>query len=888
LSALDSIIKWAAEDTPAWMSDAVRRLLTFSELTDNDRQDLLSMVLNAHGLSAYATINVPPLRVSLGQVSGAPVVRSNVTLKALKDLRSINMISDGSFIPFGHAGLTVIYGENGSGKSGYARVLKRACRARDTKETILPNIFDEGSVLPAAATIVYCQDEGLDKEYRWQDGIASPDILMNVTVFDSKCARVIVDEKNDIIYLPYGAHVFEELARLMSWLRAQLGSLAPDPSLPSYSDIAMDTTTGRSVNEITHATTEDELTSLANWTLIDSERLIAVANQIALAELNDPAKVVLSTRSLVQRIKHLRDYVFELVHNLSDDAVTAHNLLVVQVNEAENAVKILSIEGLDDEPLSGAGQTAWEMLYQAAKEYSVAQAYPSLDFPFVGDASRCVFCMQLLDEEGKDRLSRFRTFVDQETKVKLRAAEVLLQSVIEVVNKLVMHPAAGACNDTIAEITQLNATAAKSTKTYLDELIIRHAQVLLQLDRQVVNEFQTLSTNPTIELDKLIDTLERDAVSAEKNSQPEQMASLKLEKAELAARQSYFTNLLSFLKYKTALHAKYNFDQAIAALDTTQITRKGKSIIKDALTPNLNEMIQAELLALGAQQIPLNIRPIGVAGETHHKLGLDGVRSGLNPDLSNVLSEGEVRVVALAGFLSEVISGDHSCPIILDDPVSSLDHRYRRTVAARLAREAERRQVIIFTHDIAFLLDLQSNAESTQVGFNALTVSCQSYVVGLSQKGLPWHAMPVVNRIESLRERLKSFQALYTDDQNAYDCKAAITYSLLREAWETAIEEVLLNKVIVRHSSDIKTQSLREVEVTTDQYKTIHINMSNCSKWMLGHAMSTASNVHRPSPSDFLRDMDQLQEFVKACKKARSRIDEERKLAISVDRPAIG
>lgn len=35
--------------------------------------------------------------------------------------------------------MTVIYGDNGSGKSGYSRVLKRACRTRDQMEAIHPN-----------------------------------------------------------------------------------------------------------------------------------------------------------------------------------------------------------------------------------------------------------------------------------------------------------------------------------------------------------------------------------------------------------------------------------------------------------------------------------------------------------------------------------------------------------------------------------------------------------------------------------------------------------------------------------------------------------------------------------------------------------------------------
>ncbi len=53
------------------------------------------------------------------------------------------------------AGMTVIYGGNASGKSGYARVMKRACRARDQTEPIHPNANDPtaASKVPACGIV---------------------------------------------------------------------------------------------------------------------------------------------------------------------------------------------------------------------------------------------------------------------------------------------------------------------------------------------------------------------------------------------------------------------------------------------------------------------------------------------------------------------------------------------------------------------------------------------------------------------------------------------------------------------------------------------------------------------------------------------------------------
>jgi wobble nucleotide-excising tRNase len=70
------------------------------------------------------------------------------------------------------------------------------------------------------------------------------------------------------------------------------------------------------------------------------------------------------------------------------------------------------------------------------------------------------------------------------------------------------------------------------------------------------------------------------------------------------------------------------------------------------------------------------------------------------------LSEGEQRALALAGFLTEVALTDGSGPIVVDDPVSSLDRDRSAQVADRLAEEAMQRQVVVFTHDIIFFNEL--------------------------------------------------------------------------------------------------------------------------------------------------------------------------------------
>ena len=149
MSVLESIITWAEQDLPAWQSDAVRQLLTQDILTEDDKAELFGMLKASHGLVDPKKPSAKPQPLKRGDVSGAPQAAEKITLKAMKELSSVNAIPDGSNLPFAHEGLTVIYGENATGKSGYARVLKRACSARDTKERILPNVYAGKTSAPA-------------------------------------------------------------------------------------------------------------------------------------------------------------------------------------------------------------------------------------------------------------------------------------------------------------------------------------------------------------------------------------------------------------------------------------------------------------------------------------------------------------------------------------------------------------------------------------------------------------------------------------------------------------------------------------------------------------------------------------------------------------------
>jgi hypothetical protein len=185
MSIIQEIQAWS-DDQPVWQGDAMARLFDNGALSETDLEDLFAILKAEHG------IEDPKKRIakklSAAQIPAPTVSGDQITLYALKDLANVNKIAEKQRLAFANHGLTVIYGDNGSGKSGYSRVLKRACRARDQKEPIHPNAYLPAGKTAAATATFEVSINGTPQELLWTDAQAAPDPLSSLAVC-SKLSR---------------------------------------------------------------------------------------------------------------------------------------------------------------------------------------------------------------------------------------------------------------------------------------------------------------------------------------------------------------------------------------------------------------------------------------------------------------------------------------------------------------------------------------------------------------------------------------------------------------------------------------------------------------------------------------------------------------------------
>jgi hypothetical protein len=172
VTILQEIHTWS-KGLPAWQQDAIARIYANRTLEAGDLEDLYALAKTAAGIEDPK--KRVPTAIDDAQIAAPSDPTRLVQLLAIKELANVNALAAGGNLPIAETGLTVIYGENGAGKSGYSRILKHACRARDQREAILPDAkVDPAKVGKPSAKFEVAID-GAKSDLAWTFGKPAPE-----------------------------------------------------------------------------------------------------------------------------------------------------------------------------------------------------------------------------------------------------------------------------------------------------------------------------------------------------------------------------------------------------------------------------------------------------------------------------------------------------------------------------------------------------------------------------------------------------------------------------------------------------------------------------------------------------------------------------------------
>jgi predicted ATPase len=853
VSVQDQIYEWVKTFEP-WKQELFLRAAASPELTEQDVREVTSMLL---GEKVDGT---GPREVSRDDLPDAFGADEPMIVHRLADLQNVNIIADGETLSFGDSGINVVYGANGAGKTGYSRVLKRAGRTLH-RETVLSNVKEENAGPPRATVVIEIGDQKQDVAFELDN--EPPAVLGRICVADSKAGERYLISDTEVDYAPETLKSVRRLADVLKAVEEEVGRRL-DLAQPGEIDLrpfGEGTEAAGFVNDLDATTTEEQVTSLSTLSDEEQEQRKLLKQQLGEIEARQAPKLREAAESSARTAATLLARLGEVSTALSDAEIETARGEQKALQETREAARIAA-QRFDAEPVSGVGSEPWRVLWQAARDFAEHQAQK---LPPEHDPAHCLLCMQELTQEARECLVGFDEFVRDDISARLRAAE----------------GAVSARRDRLPDIATLRATHAQALEQLGQEPGQPGDEVSQWLDRveQVIDRIKQGELENLAGVDPLPASVEtwiadrrEEAASHAALEKSDDQGKVRRAVAELDARRELGERREEIIERLRRMREVERLEKAKAKTGTAAVSKK--------MTALSRELVEADLQgALTRQLKALDFRGLEVAPKTRTKSGtpMMGLKFKTvdGAPLTAVLSQGEQRRLSLAMFLAEMEVLPGGSPVVFDDPVSSIDQEGRRHIARTLAELAANRQVIVFTHEISFVHELERQAASRA----ALTIQHVLRIgdtAGNVRPSLPWEGLSSRKRIAPLQEKLGSVREAYeSGDPDIYTGPVIEFCALLRGAFERTVEDRVFAGVITRREDSIHTKLLDRVHCTEEICQLVDRGMDENSPWVHDRAAADGSVI--PTVDELKSGLDLYEELHRKLGNADAEREKERK-----------
>ena len=882
VSAPHEILKWSTS-RPGWQRDALRRIVVKGVLDEKDFLELNhicrarhDIVLDKEWIEKVVPLDKSHIPPELGS-------EASVELVSIGNLKGVNRLPSDQTIFFRAApGLTVIYGDNGTGKSGYARVIKKACRTRGALPEIRPDVFAAAPTSPPTCDII-CRVAGKDYPLVWQDRVPSDPRLANAFVFDASTANHYIEQDSPATFTPHGLDVLPKLTKACDALNQLIrqdrdrvkGDIEASAKNWKYN---ANTSVGKLLIGLCRDTKPDRVEMLSGLDEEQSQRLTDLTEALK----SDPKQKAKETRAAAARLKIFAEKVREVWTNLSEDQKETLRKMVEDAAATDKVAKAFISGQFNATYFPGTGGELWRKLWEAARSFSVSFAYKDQLFPVTSDGARCVFCQQKLEFATAERLKAFDAFCKDQSQELAEGARKELNVATEKFQKI--DPLAteyARIEADLVSITQARVVSISQFVKKADECLAtiknnltkgtweEPAPIILSSSDRINDDYGQKDMDSRTASPSLADEIIMVATKLEDRARIEESADDPETRKKLETERDGLTDRDWLARARTDVFEQINRYKQLAKLEaclkdteTTKITTKNTELTKLLVTDAFCQRFQDEAKVLGLQTIAVKLEEIkGKKGETSFGLRL---KNNAVHAVRDIASEGENRCIALAAFLSELSQATHQSTLVFDDPVSSFDHRYREKTAERLVEEGKVRQVIVFTHDVVFLNDLLTHAMNHGVQADAFHLEWNGNIPGQCIKGLPWDWKTVDDRFDKLDKEQRAIVKawnLVPNEDNVQSIRRV--YSWLRATLERIVEKEVFADVVFRYRSYIDVKKLDRV-VGFQESECIELQrlVKRCNDVTEAHDPAQGKHAVVPAPNVLKVDIDDTKKLV--------------------------
>ena len=767
-------------NTSGWMCDLIVRIVNSNgQFTEED----LSATTEQLKTNGAGTLPMPTAMVTDSTIE--------VRLTELIHHSGVNALASEQKIPFSKD-ITLLYGQNGTGKSSYFRILNEIIGG-NREIPIHHNIFSP-TTIPINVDLNYTKN-GTPGNLHWNGTGRAIAPLTLASVFDSGYTSDLLEKRSadTAIVRPLGLHLFTAMTQAMDTIKSRLSTEMDNLrcELPRIDQDNLTTEVRSLLNQQTYSIDQKRAIE-CRYTMPEEKQQELDSCQKQYNDLNatnydDKIKLTQGEKNLVDG---MRNHLQTCANKLREFEQTTIKLFVnlkaarTSLEEARQKIKILGEIGNTD-------SAEWRAFIQQGEAFKVKANFPN---------NICPYCRQPLQGDAVKIVQAYAAFLDDQKTATynnlLREKEQLQAQIDQVI---INNPDYSV--EKLANVDSLKEKTAEiggyeGLKTYVTSC----QEQFEDKKKRLLSSFETEDYQPK-ESPKGTGTLMAivakydtalEELKTMKASKDEQMKSIREKLVVLLEHKAIAEQKNLFADWFAKMHKVRELGKYQGELSTRTISSLSKTASNQLLTEGLKEKFQEELNALKLGYLKVSLDEEGArSGQSFMKIKLPA-----NYRTQEILSEGEQKGVALALFIAERRMEQVKNPIILDDPVNSLDHHITARLVERLVELGN--QIIIFSHHILLrdsLLALSTVHECGKTQF----AGCQKqskhlFVYNVSAREAKGFICE--SRQDNAKHYIQRAQRVLGDSNFDETTDISICAGLLRQAIEHLVDEKVFKNLV--------------------------------------------------------------------------------------------
>ena len=708
LHAKDYLLEYErGDDISNWMKLLIQKVIdTDAKISDEDRSKIFQELLKENGINTQQDSGklISESVIDKEEVKSSPTEK--LVLQKITHVKGVNALIQNQSITLSPT-CTVIYGLNSSGKSGYFRIINELAGGSKPKQ-ILDNIYrqDKDSQNERLEVKVnYFLNDEVQPTVAWKDKSKRGIFPFNqIKVFDLEYSPIFLGKhKSSVNKELFGLHFFQVIVKIIDEFKDDLKQmhskkLEEIPNLQTLIDRIHSEVLKRILCKENLSTEEKKkLDENKIFSEDDEEKLRALKKckaDLERTDTKDRKKVLEKEKEEIDKLKkHLLNLQTNL-NKLTKNISSVIEEYLKKKNIRDNRVK--EFEVLKNIPSQDSEE--WQSFIESARLYGSVIESSNLN-----NEEKCIYCHQPLSMEALKIVKTYATYLNDQSQQDFKAVEKEIFQLKQDIENLITDPSLPKdIKEILNDITIKNES--KSCKMLLDQVIKESEEKKTSLKKAIESktevsekfnlslfsideELQTLSKKKQNELGDLQKS------SSEKSQKIER---LKKEINNLEDKENISKKKIDIEKYFSTYKCIQKYNTVKESISTTKITNLSIKAHNELLTESVRQFFEKKLKALD-QDIEVSLENAGgEKGAVHTNLKIHG------NDVRAILSDGEQKAVSFALFLAEIESQNNNCPIVFDDPVTSIDHEIADCLAKELLHLSLNRQIIIFTHNKLF------------------------------------------------------------------------------------------------------------------------------------------------------------------------------------------